>query len=399
MNSNQSFFTDLSKESEVYKILFENATEGLVVVNHKGEIILTNPRIKALFGYEESEIIGQKIEILLPKRYKETHVEKRTTFHQNPSSRIMGKGRDLYGATKYGHEFPVEISLNHFEHKGNVYVMGLISDITERKLTEERIENLNSELEQKVKERTKELEAAQLEISKALEQEKKLNDLKSRFVSMASHEFRTPLSTISSSATLALKYDSENLIEKRHKHIHRIKSSVINLTNILNDFLSLSKLEEGYISVNLEDFDLAELFLEIVDEFEDIKKENQLISYTHEGQKTILSDYNIIRNTITNLLSNAIKYSSEKGRIELNSCVDKQFLYLYIKDDGIGIPLEDQKYLFTRFHRASNAQHIQGTGLGLNIVSRYLSLLNGNITFESIENNGSLFKIQIPLTI
>lgn len=385
------------ENNDFYKLLFESITEGVIVTNIKGNIVKTNSQIEIMFGYTEKELIGEKVELLIPNRFKPNHSNYRAEYAKNSKKKTMGKGRDLYALRKNNTEFPIEISLNYFNHLNEKYLIALLSDITGRRKIQDELLEMNNQLEKKVEERTKKIEEAQLEISKALEQEKKLNELKSRFVSMASHEFRTPLSTISSSTTLAEKYDSNDLIEKRSKHLKRIKSSVKNLTNILNDFLSISKLEEGLIQTNIEEINLPELILEIVDEFESEINLNKKISYSHNGLKNIKSDINLLRNTLTNLVSNAIKYTDNNGKINVLSDVKDDNLVIKVIDNGIGIPKEDQKMLFERFHRASNVANIQGTGLGLNIIARYIKLLNGNITFKSTEGEGSTFTIVLPI--
>jgi signal transduction histidine kinase len=212
---------------------------------------------------------------------------------------------------------------------------------------------------------------------------------------MASHEFRTPLSTILTSASLIGRYTAPGTEEKREKHINRIKSAVGNLTGILNDFLSLSKLEEGGFEHQPEPFDLKDLVIKTNDEIKMITKPNQKIIYHHEGTTEVFLDMKFSRNICINLLSNAIKYSEKD--IFINTEITKEKIKITVKDQGIGIPKEEQGYLFTRFFRAKNATNIQGTGLGLNIVRKYLELMNGSITFESGLNEGTIFTVEFPL--
>ncbi|MCI5059134.1 MAG: HAMP domain-containing histidine kinase, partial [Flavobacteriales bacterium] len=221
--------------------------------------------------------------------------------------------------------------------------------------------------------------------------------LKSRFVSMASHEFRTPLSTILSSSTLALKYKLSDQIDKREKHLNRIQSSVKNLTSILNDFLSLSRLEEGRIQLNIADVNIEELVKDLIDELQELRKEGQSFDFKCRiKNKIVRSDENVMRNVFNNLISNAIKYSPENSLIKIN-CEDENGDYLIsVSDQGIGIPEDEQMHLFDRFFRAQNVTNIQGTGLGLNIVKRYVNLLKGEISFTSKENEGTTFYIKLP---
>jgi signal transduction histidine kinase len=272
----------------------------------------------------------------------------------------------------------------------------------------EKIRILNLDLEKRVQERTAELaevikkleitndilKKAQVNISKALQKEKELNELKSRFVTMASHEFRTPLSTILSSASLISKYSEGEDQDKREKHIDRIKSAVNNLTGILNDFLSLSQLEEGKAQNKPVNFHLQDFTTGVIEEMKTLLKKDQNIIYKHTGSSDEISlDKQLLKNILINLISNAIKYSSEGKEINITTELDNKILKLQIQDQGIGIPKEDQQHLFSRFFRANNATNVQGTGLGLNIVKKYIELLGGEIDFSSELNKGSIFTV------
>lgn len=505
--------TTINYELDVYKALFESAAEGLVVADFSGTIRMVNPRIQELFGYAPKEVIGQSIEFLLPERIRERHVGMRDSFHQNPSRRSMGRGRDLNARRKDGTEFPVEVSLNHFRVNGDRLVMALITDITLRKEAEEKLANLNQDLEVRVRARTRELhdsqrlfnliarnfpsgsinvfdrnlnyiyvegkelykmgvtsekltgtsyldhvdpelheeirehfetvfqgkdavfeiahkghqyemsavglpneegeieqilvvehnisrqKEAQEEVRRALETERELNELKSRFVSMASHEFRTPLSTILTSASLVSRYELPEQAERRQKHLQRIQNSVRNLTSILDDFLSLDKLETGKIHCYPEPFQLKEHIEDIVEEMEVILKEGQTLVVDYDGANDVVLDPRLVRNALINLISNAIKYSPEATQITIRVRNNGELVTMEVIDQGIGIPEEDQQHIFDRFFRATNAINIQGTGLGLNIVRKYLLLMNGDIRFESIPGQGTTFFIHLPAHI
>ncbi len=625
---------------DIYKILFESAGEGLLVANKAGEILMANPRLAEMFGYEKDELTGKGIDVLVPENVREKHLQHRHSYHQKPKKRSMGSGIDLQGRRKDGSTFPVEISLNYFKKGNDMLVMALLTDITERKnaehklskalkefedykialdeaaivaitdqkgiikhandnfckiskykreeligqdhrivnsgyhskefikniwvaiangkiwkgelrnkakdgsiywvdttiipfldekkkpyqyvairaditqrkLMNERVYQLNNELEKRVEERTEELKESQKlynaiarnypngtisvfddklryvfaegkelfkmgvtsknligtkyierlpkdiaatvekqlqdvlkgssasfeleyrnnhyvlnavplpdvrgkisqilvveqniteqkkaekEIRRSLQKEKELNELKSRFVSMASHEFRTPLSTILSSVSLAEKYGNPENADKRDKHYNRIKSSVRNLTSILNDFLSLDKLEAGKVENNPMDFDMKEFLEELAEEMQAVAKTGQKIIYKHIGKQTgVVIDRNIFKNILNNLLSNAIKYSPEHSEVKFHSSIDKNSVKISVADQGIGIPEEEKQHLFERFFRAKNAVNIGGTGLGLNIVKKYTDLLGGEISFNSEPGKGTIFTLQIPL--
>ena len=227
----------------------------------------------------------------------------------------------------------------------------------------------------------------------ALEKERELGELKSRFVSMASHEFRTPLSTVLTSAYLLSKYTTTEEQPKRDKHLERIISSVNTLTDILNDFLSLGKMEEGKISVKPVSFNLRELMTGIINEMTPIEKKGQSIVYKHQGSEIVMLDRGLLKQIVLNLLSNAIKFSFDESEIEIKTIGDADAVTVKVKDHGIGISRDDQKHLFERFFRGANAMNIQGTGLGLHIVARYAELMNGTVSCRSELEKGTEFAL------
>jgi signal transduction histidine kinase len=237
---------------------------------------------------------------------------------------------------------------------------------------------------------------AEDEIRNALEKERQVNELKSRFIAMASHEFRTPLSTILSSVSLIARYAREEDADKRLRHIERIQKNVRHLTDILDDFLSLSKLEEGKLHIHYSTFDGEAFCRELAEEMQIQVRPGQQIRFSHSGHTEVCLDRQLLRHIALNLLSNAVKYSPEGAEIDFGLRVGEEEIELMVQDRGIGIPEEEQAHLFERFFRARNATNIQGTGLGLNIVQRYVSLLGGELSFRSALNQGSTFRIQFP---
>jgi PAS domain S-box-containing protein len=505
--------------SDLFEIAFNSASEGLVVVNEQGEIILVNTRMENLFGYEKSEVIGNKIEMFIPNKHKKRHVGLRDGYIGNPHSRPMGMaGAELKGQRKDGSVFPVEVSLNFFIKDGKKYILGLITDISERVTIEKELlstrnnlSKLNEELEMLVIQRTAELVKSQqlyemiaknfpdgiisvldknfkymfasgrdlkkfnisekdligkdylvriepsyqeelrgllnlakngtnqtctiefeqghyelnivgikgdtetverlliveinvtkqkeleMEQAKALSKEKELGEMKSRFVSMASHEFRTPLSAILSSASLIEKYDETDQQEKRVKHTTRIRSSVSNLTSILNDFLSFDKLSSNVIDCDYKEVNICDVISYAVDEVSAFKKQGQRIIIEAEPENCIVStDEKIVKNILLNLLSNGLKYSGVEGLVKVRLAVGDAAIIIEVTDNGIGIPKSEQSRLFERFFRAENVSNIQGTGLGLNIVKKYTEILRGTISFVSEEGVGTTFRVELP---
>lgn len=528
--------------SDHFEAFFKYATIGNLVTNNSGEIEAINPYALKEFGYTEQELVGKKVELLIPSRLRQDHVHHRQKFHQKPQNRPVGVGLCLFALKKDGTEFPVEISLGNYHNNRDQFVIAFISNISDRKKAEAEILQLNNDLELTVQKRTKDLNKTlvQLELSndmleeaisfqkaildnagamiiatnekgiirffnpeasvntgyaesevinkqssiifhdqneiarkrrelfkefglrikddidvmvekskrdihdeeqytyirkngstfpvlltitairnnegeitgymgvaidisarkkaeedlrEALNKEKELSELKSRFVSMASHEFRTPLSTVLSSAYLIEKYTSAEDQAKRKKHLQRIVSSVNMLTDILNDFLSLGRIEEGKIQVRLTRFDLYELVTSQTGEMKGILKEQQKIHYHHQGNREVVLDPSLLKHIIINLVSNASKFSPPDMPIEIRTIVDDDRVILSVKDQGMGISKEDQNHLMERFFRGVNAGNIQGTGLGLHLVSKYAELMNGTVEFTSELEKGTEFHI------
>lgn len=388
------------KYAQRFQALFNYASIGILLTDANGNIIMVNDFTLNQFGYRLLELEGEKLEVLIPSRFHAKHEGYRKSYHEHPKSRPMGVGKDLRAIRKDGTEFPVEISLSHYKNDEGAFVIAFITDITERVNAQQQISKLNSEQENTIEQRTRQLKEAlhQLEVSKeelaiALNKEKDLGELKSKFVSIASHEFRTPLSTILSSIYLVNKYQTTEEQPKREKHIQRIISSANMLTDILNDFLSLGKIEEGKMNVRISEINLKQFIDNIYEEVQNILKAGQTIKYEHSGNEIVFLDPSVLKHIILNLLSNAVKLSNEDGLIEIYTHVTDKYVQLTVKDYGIGISKEDQEHLFEKFFRACNAIDIQGTGLGLHIVGRYVELLNGNIECTSELDKGTEFKV------
>jgi PAS domain S-box-containing protein len=366
--------TEEQRSNQRMNALFMYATEGIIISNSDGNIVMVNPEAEKQFGYAIDELIGKRVTMLFPERYGAGHLERRRALKANPEARLVVRAMDIFGLRKDGTEFPVEVSLSSFIAADGPLVVCFVLDTTELK--------------------------KQRELTKALEREMELNELKSRFVAMASHEFRTPLSTIMSSVALVEKYDDPSQKEDKIRHINRIRSTVKNLTNILTDFLSLDKLESGLVMVNPAVFKLDKFCAEVVEEIRVVVKPGQQINYLYAATiRDVNMDQNLLRNILTNLLNNAIKYSPEKSYIDFSVSNTDNELIMSVKDSGLGIPEADKPFMFDRFFRAKNVSTIQGTGLGLNIVKRYVDLMGGKIDFVSEENKGTTFTVKLPITV
>jgi len=413
--------TDFQKNTKIFSLLFEGISEGIIVVDESQHIVEVNSSSEAMFGYEKNELLGKHLDILIPKNYRPNHHKYVNTFIDESEKRQMGHGRNLYGLKKNGDVFPVEAGLNPFKYEGKTYVMSLISDISERKRQQKEIEELNHGLESKIEQRTDELKTtiqklqslnSQLEIEikkrklaesktkKALKKEIELNELKTKFLSLVSHEFKTPLSGILTSSTLAKKYTKSEQQDKREKHLNTIKNKVHYLTGILNDFLSIERLESGKVTYKFEEFSLVTLVNEVIYNANVTLKDGQEIIYPKNLEDiSLYQDKNVLELILSNLLGNAVKYSSEDTTIYFEvDTTDLKLIKFKIKDEGMGIPERDQKHIFERYFRAENALNNQGTGIGLNIAKVHLENLQGKINFESKEAVGTTFTIEIPKT-
>jgi PAS domain S-box-containing protein len=539
---------NMNENSNHFEAFFEYATMGIVVTDSSGKITAINPFALKEFGYTKKELIGRRVEILIPARFHNSHVRHHEKYLEKPITRPMGNNLDLFAIKKDGTEFSVEISLSNYNINDDKFVICFVNNISIRKKALAEIERLNDKLETEVEQRTKDLnktleqlektnnklekaialqkamlsnagviiissdkdgiiqtvnpeaekelgykadelvgkqsplifhdmtevgkraielskelgraiapdmevflaksrlglrndhectlirkdrtrlpvlltvnelknnkdeiigflgiainilkrKKAEEDLLESLKKEKELGELKSRFVTMASHEFRTPLSTVLSSAYLIEKYPATEDHPKREKHLQRIISSVNMLTDILNDFLSVGKIEEGKILVRPTQFNIREYIIAIVDEMKNSLQKQQKIKYHHEGNTEVLLDASLLKHIIMNLVSNAAKFSPETKPIEINTIKQQEQLILSVKDHGMGISKEDQQHLMERFFRGSNAGNIQGTGLGLHIVSKYAELMNGCVECKSELEKGTEFIITFKTKI
>lgn len=496
----------LFEENNIFKILSEAVSEGILIVNDKQLIVASNTMANKMFGYANEELNGEPLDILLPKKSRSNHEGHFGKFAEKGGKRRMGLGLDLEGIRKDGTEFPLEIGLNSFKLLRKNYIMALIIDISERKKAEyainhwfrvfneslneifvfdyntltflnvnhgaqlnlgysieeleqmsildikpelskesftrllrpllknkkEKIEfetmhqrkdgstypvevhlqlskigkkqvgvaivlditerkNYTQNLEKKVEERTEQL-------TEALKAEKSLNELKTKFLSLVSHEFKTPLTSILTSTALLSKYTETEQQEKRNKHIETIKSKVKHLNDILTDFLSLERLESGKVTYHTASFPMSKLINEVVYSANTLLKEGQRILYPKNIDGiSIVFDEKILTLALSNLVHNAIKYSPENTLIELVVKQNQKTMMIHVMDHGVGIPEEEQPFVFERYFRASNVLTTQGTGIGLNIARQHLINLGGSITFESELGKGSIFILEIPI--
>jgi len=402
----------------IFNILFEAIPEGIIIANENQNIVAANSAAKQIFGYKKEELVNKHLNILVPLKYQSNHKKHFSNFLKNKTIQNINFELNLYGIAKNNKKFPLEISLNPFEVDKKLFVIALIIDITKRKEIDGKIKNLNTKLEKTVKEKTAKLKntikqlkevninlkkeikkriEGETKIKNALQKEQELNGLKTKFLSLVSHEFKTPLSGILTSSMLLKKYHSSEQQDKRDKHIETISKKVHYLNNILNDFLSIERIESSNVNYKFTTFNLSKIVNEVVYNANMLLKSGQKINISSNTDEYVLyQDEKILELILSNLLYNSIKYSLENTTIDLEIYQDTNSTIFKFIDEGFGIPAKDQKFIFNRYFRAENVLNIQGTGIGLNIVKSHLENLGGSIVFESEENKGSTFTVKLP---
>lgn len=392
------------------QLLADAISEAMLVVNKDQHIVSVNAPLLELFDYTLDDLIGTSLHILLPKPAREGHQKQVSGFLAQSSARTMAQGRQLYGCKRNGDYFPIEVGLKPFTYEGKDYVLGLVRDTSIQVEQVQRMHDINVSLEEMVSSRTIELndtinalkrevglrKAAEEQATKALQQERELNELKTKFLSLVSHEFKTPLSTILSSATLIGRYTESDQQQRRQHHIETISEKVKYLDAILNDFLSLERLESGKVVYNSDYFDSSATVDRVLNECKNQLKPGQYYRLEMPESLSVYSDEKILALALTNLIQNAIKYAPEDSEITVRLVDSEENLSFLVQDRGIGIPQDEQKFIFDRYFRAENALTLQGTGIGLNIAKSHLNQLGGDLTFESKEGAGSTFTITIP---
>ena len=403
----------------IFEKLFNNIPEGLLIVNDNQQIVLLNSSIETLFGYKKDELISQPFNTLIPEKFHSVTSKYFETYIKSSNSDNLLSFFNSLVINKYNKTFIVEIKLSTFKIDGKSNIIALISEISSRKKSEKRTTMLNAQLEGIVKQRTKQLSntintlkelnknyeleikkriEGELKIKASLKKEKELNELKTKFLSMVSHEFKTPLSGILTSTMLLKKYNLSEQQEKRDKHINTIANKVHYLNNIINDFLSIERINTNNVVYKFSTFNLSKIVNEVVYNANMLLKRGQKINIPRNTDEFILyQDEMFLELALSNLINNAVKYSSENSTIDIAIKTKNKNIEFKISDDGIGIPKKDQKFIFNRYFRAENALNSQGTGIGLNIVKSHLENLGGSIQFTSIENQGSTFTFDLPI--
>jgi PAS domain S-box-containing protein len=409
----------IAKDVIFYKLCVDSFVDGICIIDQNGFIVMNNKPLEKIFGYKENELKQKRITVLIPDKYKETNINHFLKLIKNPRKLEDRFVNELYGLHKNGKIIHVEVKLKPFDYNGQLYTKLTISDISIRKYRERKIRTINYGLEKEVKKQNKELkhlvkklESSNSQLTQEVQQkvlaekkakasfkkEKEYHILKSKFLSMASHEFKTPLSGIYTSATLIGKYNNTGN-EKIAVHVEKIKKLVNQFNAILDDFLLLEKTESRKINYHPEKFILCDLIEEILNDAQSVVKKGQHFELNPCKEKAeVYHDKKILSLIFRNIIYNAIKYSKKNSLIRVDLTTNG-YITVRIQDEGIGIPKKDQKHIFERFFRAGNALPFQGTGIGLNIVKHHVEALKGSIKFKSEENKGSVFTVKLPLKI
>lgn len=368
----------LRQSEERVRTIIDTAMDAIVIADQRGVIEMVNPAVTRMFGYTPQELLGKNVKILMPPVHRDQHHTYIRNYLDTGEAKIIGKGREVEGRRKDGTTFSLEFALSELHLNHQRFFVALMHDLTERKRAEEA---------------QHQAEIMRIEVEKANE----MHQLKSRFVSMVTHEFRNPLAGIQLNASTLHNYFDRLSPQQRSQKLQTIMEQVKNMNSLLEDILTVGQDEAGTLTFNPVSLDLK-TFCEAI--FEEIKttvgRRHQMVFVTDVEALSFSFDPKLMRQIINNLLSNAAKYSPENSFIQMELYPELDEVVLKVSDEGMGIPEADQKKIFEAFHRAENAYKLPGSGLGLAIVRQAIDLHLGSISFVSSPGKGTTFVVTLP---
>ena len=355
----------------------DSAPDAMVITDEQGIIRHANRQVTVLFGFPHEQIVGERIEILLPERFRARHLAHRQSYMSSVRVRPMGVGLDLFGLRQDGSEFPVEISLSPIEQGERVLVAAAIRDVTDRKHVEA------------------ELIVARQSAERARESADRANQAKSRFLATASHDLRQPLQTLS----LLNGVLRRSIVETDAQEVLGQQDQAIGaMARLLNALLDISKLESGAVTPDVTDFTVRSLFEELRVEFSSLAASKGLTFNVISSEDSVHSDRSLVEQILKNLLSNAIKYTRQ-GWVALRCLREPSSVRIEVLDTGVGIPQDQQRYIYDEFYQIDvpTNRAREGYGLGLSIVRRLVTLLDLKLEVHSEVGKGSLFALSLPV--
>ena len=376
-----------------FRELLEAAPDAIMQVDAEGRIILLNRVTEDMFGYTRDELLGQPVEVLIPQELHARHAGHRAQYRRSPMTRSMGSGLTLEGVRKDGSRFPVEISLSPSATEEGFRVTAIIRDTTERRTAEDRLRKVREEYTQRLAETNAELEMTNRELERA-------NRLKTDFLASMSHELRTPLHTIIGFSELLAEELEGPLNPKQQRFVQHIHKDSLHLLELINDVLDISKIEADRLELRPEAFDLTALVAESLATIRSLAEaKSHTLETALDVPTAVEADRLRIKQVLVNLLSNAIKFTPEGGKIRVEARVQEPFLVVSVADTGIGIPNEEQDFIFDKFHQvgATTKGVREGTGLGLAITKHLVEQHGGTIRVESRPRHGSTFLFTLPM--